>query len=795
MNHKFKNIILVKFFDKDVIDKYLCNYEDVYKIYMKKNDITCELIGEENQQIKPVFDVDAYDNDINIDDYIIKFNIIFPDKEIAIMKRNPRLHHNNRMKYSYRFYIQKVKISSKNIKKLIEKHNFHLDKNIDLSIYGKNRKLLTPYTTRKYCQQLNKIITVPKFEIIKGTFMDCCASYIEENYEDWDELLKSDVEKLIDKFSVEPKINYDKIDNDDDNDNQEFNNKSIDFIKNIINHLNSDRADKYEDWIKVCFAIIGSCKKSKINKRSCLELIHLFSALNPAKYIENDVDNWFDTNYKKQMELNKNQYGFAYLIHTCLKEDDIDYYDDNYNKTYEKIRNEFGKEVIKINDQPIYIQLNHDRDIHKPECFYIKKSADLTHYYRDNDKFNFTTFEKDKKGNTIKNIFNITHKYSPYWDDSKKTKFERLVFQPFKLDDTLNLKYFNMFRGFRVQHLPINKDYVRIQRILNHIKNVICNKDEYSYNWFLKYLSAILKGRKTNVMIVIRGLEGCGKNIILDAIAYGLIGDDYAVATSCPEKQFFNNFNSLLENRVFTIINEGTSGLRNCMDIIKDLITSDKINIEKKGIDPITLKNYNNFIVDTNNCNIINITLTDRRFILLNCNNEMCGNEEYFTELANDLKDESVLSAFYHYLIDEIDCPDDYDFQKTRPKTNLYKKLQQLNLPNPITYLSNIVNDKILFNYIKYKGEVYAKISRNTLYEYYKEWCNKYKYELYGYTQFENKITEDNKYGISLKIDSYNKNKIFKINKDLFESAMNKINELEDSEIIDDKDAVEFIND
>lgn len=771
---KFGVIKLMEFFQEE--NRCDCPNEEKYLEYLKTHELTCEIIGATYQQIKPVFDVDALDVDINVDDYINKFNTIFPDKNISFMKRKPR-EHNGKIKYSYRFYVNDVRIMAKNLKNLIIKFKFDTDENIDMSIYTSNRKLYTPYTTKKYCQKAKQIINVPELEIIKGNLFDCCASYILECYEDWDI-------KCIVNLSTEPEIKYDKIEKDNDEDN-EFNTKSIDYIKDIINNINTKRATSYDDWSNVCFAIIGACKRSKISKRHCCDLIHMFSELNPKNYEEDKVDDWIDINYNKQMERNKNQYGYSYLIHTCLKEDNPKYYDDNFNKTYEKVKIEFEKEIIKINDDVLYIQLNHNRDIHKPECFYIKTEKQIKHCYNDNEKFNYIKTDKDKKGNIKKVKINIVDSISAWWSDCNKRKIDRVIFQPYELDEKMKDRYFNMFQGFRVQFLEVNKDYVRIQRILNHIKQVICNNDEYCYNWFLKYLSSILKGKKTNVFPMIRGLEGCGKNIILDMIAYGLIGDDYAIASSCPEKQLFGNFNSLLQNRVLTIINEGTNALRSCVDVIKDVITADKVNIEKKGIDATTLRNYNNFIGSTNNFNIMNISITDRRFVWLNCNNEYCGNAEYFNPLIEDVKDEKVLSAFYHYLIDEIDCPDNYDFQKTRPITSIYKKLQKINLPNPITYLSSIADDTTILKYRKYSKLVYTTVKCADIYEKYKTWCSILKYEAFTYTQFESKITDDNKYGITKCVDRKNF-KVFKFDKIKFETEIKKIEDLEELEIIDD---------
>lgn len=778
----FKTIAIVNPFISGHPVSYCDNEKDLKK-EIKKCKYLTEKIGNKKQQIKPIFDVDRYHTDIDINYCIKKINEMYPNKEVKWCYRPSREYKNKGIKYSYRFYVKGVRCSLMRIYLLLLKKGLKDELNeygFDTGIYNEGRLLLLPLTTQKFENKDKKLNVYDVPELTLGNtddILDCCATYIEEDYEDYDE-------KYEDKPIIEPEIKYDKVLKDIDEEN-EYNDKSIDFIKDIINNISVKRAINYDDWSKVCFAIIGACKKSKIARRGCNDLIHMFSQLNINSYEEDKVDDWIDNNYKKQMEREKNQYGYSYLIHNCLKEDKPDYYDETYNKTYKKIKEEFEKEIIKINDDVLYIQLNHNRDIHKPECFYIKTQKQLIHSYNDNGKFSYIKCEIDKKGKIKKEKINIVSSKSDWWEDENKRKVDRLIFQPYKLDDKMKDRYFNMFQGFRVEFLPINKDYVRIHAILNHIKMVICNNDEYCYDWFLKYLCAILKGRKTNVFPMIRGLEGCGKNIILDMIAYGLIGDDYAIASSCPEKQLFNNFNSLLQNRVLTIINEGTNALRSCVDVIKDVITADKINIEKKGVDATTLRNYNNFIGSTNNFNIINISITDRRFVWLNCNNEYCGNTEYFNQLLQDVKDEKVLSALYHYLIEEIDCLDDYDFQKTRPKTAIYKKLQKINLSNPITYLTSIVNNKEVLKYRKYKQETYTTIRCPDLYEKYKCWCAKFKFEVFTYTQFEAKLTDDNKYGITKNIDRMRK-VVFKINKEKFEIEMKKITDLEDLEMIDD---------
>jgi len=484
-------------------------------------------------------------------------SILFPNKPIKYAKREPR-EHNGKMKFSYQIYVLNVRITSKNLKQLIFDNK--LEKNFDTSIYSSNRIIFLPLTTEKKDHQ-----KVPVLEIIDGDFFDCCASYIEEDYEDYDKVMNS-----LQSNKIEQKIQYERIEVEEEYDE---NDKSVEFIKDIISRFSNERAKNYTDWSSVCFAIIGACKKSKIGKTACSNLIHQFSKLALNSYEEDNVDKWIDENYKRQMERTDKQFSYNYLIHSCLKEDDFEYYDEKFNRSYKEIKKKFEKCILKIDNEIRYVEIFHERDEFIPEAFRSLTKEELIHKFSDMKGFKYVEIETDKKGNKIKNEVNIVSKNSKWWADENKRRCLKLIFKPCKLSDELSKRYFNMFQGFRAEHLPVHKNYQSIERILFHLKNVICNKDENTFNWFLKYLRAILKGEHTKVMIMIKGLEGCGKNIFLNMFAYGIIGSDYSVATSSPERHFFGNFNSLLINRVFGVINEGKHGMRDCIDLIKDYIT------------------------------------------------------------------------------------------------------------------------------------------------------------------------------------------------------------------------------
>ena len=138
--------------------------------------------------IKPIIDIDQYNTDIDIEAFKTDLNVIFPNKEIKYCKRKPRPY-NGRMKYSYRVYVQDVRISYINLKQLIleiYKLNTQYD-GIDKNLYSSNRILYTPNTKYKYDLKLKKYYEVPPLKIMDDAeLFECCASYIEESFEDWD---------------------------------------------------------------------------------------------------------------------------------------------------------------------------------------------------------------------------------------------------------------------------------------------------------------------------------------------------------------------------------------------------------------------------------------------------------------------------------------------------------------------------------------------------------------------------------------------------------------------------------
>ena len=214
---------------------YMCDNETGYMKHLKTNPDMCEVIGERKQYIKPVFDVDAYENDIDVDAVKADINMIFPNKSINYAKREPR-ETKKGTKYSYRFYVDGVKIYSAQIKQLLIDYKLNENPIYDLSIYDKNKVLFLPLTTQKADG------VVPQLCPIDCDIFKCCASYIDNDFEDWTSKVEIKNTLPVKNPEVNKILELTKYADPE----------TCNLAKTLITRcLSPNRADNYNEWIEL----------------------------------------------------------------------------------------------------------------------------------------------------------------------------------------------------------------------------------------------------------------------------------------------------------------------------------------------------------------------------------------------------------------------------------------------------------------------------------------------------------------------------------------------------------------
>ena len=256
---------------------------------------------------------------------------------------------------------------------------------------------------------------------------------------------------------------------------------------------------------------------------------------------------------------------------------------------------------------------------------------------------------------------------------------------------------YNLWRGFAAASLPPVDDslvHALVQPIINHIHRVVTNDNDAHTDWNLDWMANLVQRpqQKTGVGILLYGKEGCGKGIIPVFLRKAVLGAQCSFQTSKPEHDLFGQFAKGPLSSVFVQIDEASSAYEQ-REKMKDLITNDKFNYEKKGRDTITVKNLVNLLLTTNNENALTVSPTDRRFALFRCSSVYKGDKPYFDALGAHLDRPDVARAFYQFLMARDLSRYHHDFQHSRPITDYYREAQLASIPVVSRFFSALVND------------------------------------------------------------------------------------------------------
>ena len=209
-------------------------------------------------------------------------------------------------------------------------------------------------------------------------------------------------------------------------------------------------------------------------------------------------------------------------------------------------------------------------------------------------------------------------------------------------------KVMSIFHGFKYAILEKLNIEV-IDAFLKLIKEVIANNDFEVYMYILNWISFIVQnpGVKTETALILKGLQGVGKNTFTDVLCEMMSG--YSVSNITEISELTGNFNSVIESKMLLVLNElknaGEDRLAN-FNALKSIITDKVIRINEKNQPRRTSENVANFIFCTNNAFPVKIEMGDRRYVVLSCNGVHKNDFEYWESL-----NKSFTAEFYSHLL------------------------------------------------------------------------------------------------------------------------------------------------
>ncbi|CAJ0642951.1 924_t:CDS:1 [Entrophospora sp. SA101] len=276
--------------------------------------------------------------------------------------------------------------------------------------------------------------------------------------------------------------------------------------------------------------------------------------------------------------------------------------------------------------------------------------------------------------------------------------------------------FFNLFLGFTATPAPeINKEIM--DPILWHVKNVICDENneliEYIWNWWA-FLVQKPEKKPRSICVLKSTLQQCGKNIIIDFIGDKVLGPKLYYATSDLGK-ILGKFNSLIQGKKLVVMNEtgmASGEWHKFNEHLKALITEPKVSIERKGLEPIHLKDYSAFMVTSNQDAPLKIDAGDARIVCFDVSARCRGNIPYFKRLAKILEHPDAPGVVMRYLLNrDLSNWDPQDIPSTKMKTDTMMK----QLSNPIRFVIQHISSWS-------ENQIEKPICGN-LYQNYITWC------------------------------------------------------------------------
>jgi len=198
-------------------------------------------------------------------------------------------------------------------------------------------------------------------------------------------------------------------------------------------------------------------------------------------------------------------------------------------------------------------------------------------------------------------------------------------------------------------------------KLLNHLCGNNIDNLRWTINWLAGFFQTL---KKSDVALVLRGVEGTGKGILMEQIIAPLFGEKFTITVD--DDRLNSNFKDWIGEKLFFNLNEiahDPKGRRAVINFIKVLITDRLIQMEAKNKDAKTTEVFGNILITSNEVAPLEISVTDRRFTVFqtggnirklgwNTNETILAIKKELTDFAKMLKSYNVDWELYNTALD-----------------------------------------------------------------------------------------------------------------------------------------------
>jgi hypothetical protein len=295
-------------------------------------------------------------------------------------------------------------------------------------------------------------------------------------------------------------------------------------------------------------------------------------------------------------------------------------------------------------------------------------------------------------------------------DEFGKREYNKMDFLPPPIKFPTST--YNMWSDFQVEEVEGGEcdTWVNLVNTLQIGKFVI--------DWFANIIQ--YPGKRSEVAIIITGIEGSGKNSLLLPI-YKILGDDKWFATGDAENHLFGKFSNGLVRKLLVVLEEtDPKQTFSNSEKLKTMITEPTIPYEGKGKDTITVRNLANFFGTSNFNRPVKLSKSDRRYVLDEMPDTFVGDKPYWKKYHVWLNNPANIWALYQFLLKRDLTKVDFS---DRPITETFLDVQRSCLPMEIKFLEHLtynfkrswvdgITGKILFDtYKTFAGKAFENTS------------------------------------------------------------------------------------
>lgn len=301
-----------------------------------------------------------------------------------------------------------------------------------------------------------------------------------------------------------------------------------------------------------------------------------------------------------------------------------------------------------------------------------------------------------------------------------------------------DLAYINECKGFlHKTYLPF-KDYSediqkKVYQILDMIKEISCDNTEHLFQAYIKYISQLCHGIKTEVVIYKKSEQGTGKSTETDFIINYVLGKDICVISNT--EPLLKDFNLILMGKLLVVFEELPTFSQSQWEVVSSKIktyTTEKLSLFR-GLfkQPVQAENIMNFMINTN-CDSIKDS-NGRRIMIMPISSSRKGDYNYFKNIRDNCFNLQVGEAFFSYMR-EVDI------------TNFYAQRDFPENDNKLLAISNQLHPVYKFIKTSYvlKNEPMKKIKPSDLYSQYTQYCSINNYRSVNKNDFIKKLEDIN---------------------------------------------------